>query len=245
MNAHNSPVPVPADGASSMDRPDSSAGAASVDRVPSAAGGSPPVDRRRRVAGVVGIDLVLPFVTYYGLRILGADPWLALMLGAAGPLIRIAIGAIRTRRLERLSIFTLSIMTVGTTVGLLGGDARLLMARESWLTAAIGVWLLVSLWGSRPVLFTATLAVLPPELAEQWERSWAVKPGFRRVFRWMTIGWGTAFIVDAAARVVMAYTLPIDLVPVASVGLLVVMLILVNESAKLYGRRTGMEVSSQ
>lgn len=199
-----------------------------------------PVDKRGKVAALVGVDLVLPFATYYGLRLFGADPWLALMLGAAGPVIRIAISAVRTRRLERLSIFSLSIMTIGTLVGLLGGDAHLLMARESWLTAAIGVWLLASVWGARPALFTATLAVLPPHTAQQWQHSWRTEPAFRRVFRGLTIGWGSAFILDAIARVVMAYTLPIDLVPVASIVLLVVLLILINAGAKRYGRRVGI-----
>lgn len=196
-----------------------------------------PEDRRGKVAGLVGIDLVLPFAMYYGLRLVGADPWLALMLGAAGPLLRIIISAVRTRRIERLSIFTLSIMTIGTLVGLLGGDARLLMARESWLTVAIGAWLLISMRGARPILFTATLAVLPPHTAQQWQRNWDCEPAFRRAFRWLTIGWGSAFLVDAVARVIMAYTLPIDLVPVASVGLLIVMLVIINEAVKLYGRR--------
>lgn len=160
----------------------------------------PPADHRGKVVGLIGIDLVLPFATYYGLRLFGADPWLALMLGAAGPLIRILLSAIRTRRLERLSIFTLSIMTVGTLVGLLGGDARLLMARESWLTAAIGVWLFMSVISTRPMLFTATLAVLPPETAQQWQRNWQTDPAFRKSFRWLTIGWGIAFILDAIGR---------------------------------------------
>ena len=205
----------------------------------------PPVDNRGKVLGVIGIDLVLPFATYYGLRLFGADPWLALMLGAVGPLIRIMVSAIRTRRLERLSIFTLSILTVGTLAGFLGGDARLLMARESWLTAAIGVWLLVSLMSPRPVLFTATLAVLPPQTAQEWQRNWQTDPTFSRAFRWLTIGWGSAFILDAIARIVMAYTLPLDLVPIASVGLLIGMLVLINEAVKLYGRRAKRGTAEQ
>lgn len=205
----------------------------------------PPADNRGKVVGVIGIDLVLPFATYYGLRLLGADPWLALMLGAVGPLIRIMVSVIRTRRLERLSLFTLSIMTVGTLVGLLGGDARLLMARESWLTAAIGVWLLVSLMSTRPILFTATIAVLPPHTAQEWQRNWHTDPTFRGAFRWLTIGWGSAFILDAIARVVMAYTLPLDLVPIASVGLLIVLLVVINEAVKLYGRRVKRQTSEE
>ena len=50
--------------------------------------------------------------------------------------------------------------------------------------------------------------------------------------------------VDAAARVVMAYTLPLDLVPVASSSLLVVMLVGVVRAGKAWGRRQPAEARS-
>ena len=48
---------------------------------------------------------------------------------------------------------------------------------------------------------------------------------------------GAAFLIGAAARVAMAYTLPIDVVPIASAGLLLVLLIVVVQVTKAYGRR--------
>ncbi len=53
----------------------------------------------------------------------------------------------------------------------------------------------------------------------------------------MTLAFGLAFVVDAAARVVMAYTLPLDLVPLLSVLLLVVLLVAIVQTGKAYGRR--------
>ena len=113
------------------------------------------------------------------------------------------------------------------------------------MTAAIGVWLLASLMGPKPILFTATLAVLPPPTAQAWQRNWDTEPAFRKAFRWLTIGWGSAFILDTIARIIMAYTLPLDLVPIASVGLLVVMLVLINEAVKLHGRRAANDSSKE
>lgn len=53
----------------------------------------------------------------------------------------------------------------------------------------------------------------------------------------MTLAFGVAFLIDAAARVAMAYLLPLDLVPGLGAGLLMVLLIGVVQTGKAYGRR--------
>ena len=45
---------------------------------------------------------------FYGLRLAGVNQWLALVLGAAAPLVRIVLTAVQARPLETLSAFTLS-----------------------------------------------------------------------------------------------------------------------------------------
>jgi hypothetical protein len=78
---------------------------------------------------------------------------------------------------------------------------------------------------------------MPEDAARAWERDWADSPRFRRTLRVMTAAWGAAFLIDAAARVVMAYTLPVDLVPFLSTALLVVLLVAIVQVSKAYGRR--------
>jgi hypothetical protein len=51
----------------------------------------------------------------------------------------------------------------------------------------------------------------PPEMAADWDRSWLEDPRFRHVMRVITGMWGVAFLLDSALRVVMAFTLPVDL----------------------------------
>lgn len=53
----------------------------------------------------------------------------------------------------------------------------------------------------------------------------------------MTLAFGVAFLIDAAARIAMAYLLPLDLVPLLGAGLLVVLLICVVQTGKAYGQR--------
>jgi hypothetical protein len=55
--------------------------------------------------------------------------------------------------------------------------------------------------------------------------------------RAMNAAFGAAFLIDAAARIVMAYTLPVDTVSILSVLLLVVLLAAVVQIGKAYDRR--------
>ncbi|VEH41587.1 Uncharacterised protein [Kocuria rosea] len=193
--------------------------------------------RRHPLVGLLGAGLVLPFALYYGLRLAGAEPWVALVLGGLAPLLRVLGAAARTRRLDRLGAFTLSALALNTAVGLITADARLLMALGGWLTALLGAWLLTSLAGGRSALFDATVALMPAEAAARWRHDWEHDPVFRRIFRTMTAGWGAAFLIATGARAVMAYTLPVDAVPAAAAALLLVLLVAVVQGGKAYGRR--------
>ncbi|MET8122469.1 VC0807 family protein [Micromonospora sp. NPDC005189] len=187
-------------------------------------------------AGFLLLDLVVPLASYYLLRARGASVWTALLAGAALPMLRLSASLVLRRRVPGASLFTLELITVGTAIGLMTADSRLLMARESYLTGFVGVWILLSLLLPRPLGFTATVGFMPPTAAEVWHRSWETSGTFRRAMRGMTWGFGLAFLIDAAARVVMSYTLPLDHVPAASTALLAVMLVVVVQTGRVWGR---------
>ena len=50
-------------------------------------------------------------------------------------------------------------------------------------------------------------------VATSWDTLWDTSPRFRRNWQVSTIIWGTATLTDAIIRVVMAATLPVNLVP--------------------------------
>jgi hypothetical protein len=194
-------------------------------------------------AGFLIIDIVLPLASYYVLRALGASVWTALLAGAALPTLRLGASLVLRRSVPGASLFTLGLITAGTAIGLMTADARLLMARESYLTGFVGGWILLSLLRPRPLVFTATVGFMPEPAAEEWHRSWETSGTFRRAMRGMTWGFGLAFLIDAAARVVMSYTLSLDLVPAASAALLAVMLVVVVQTGKAWGRRHMRQVT--
>ena len=183
------------------------------------------------------LDVGVPLVLFYGLRLLGVNQWLALVLSGVIPVARLVYRIVKDRKLEVLTLFSLSMLVAGTGIALLTGDPRLLLARESYFTALIGLWMLGTLLARRPFIFEATVRLLPEETAQAWRNDWENAPEFRRVMRLLTVAWGAAFMIDSAARVVMAYTLPVDSVPLLGAAVLVVMLIIVVQLSKAYGRR--------
>ncbi|MFE1592909.1 VC0807 family protein [Nocardia sp. NPDC058705] len=183
-------------------------------------------------------DTALPLAMFYALRAAGVDQWLALVLSGAIPLVLLVYRLVAERRVETRTLFTLSILLCGTAVGLFTGDPRLLVARESYLTGLAGLWMIGTLLAARPFVLSATLSLMPEATARSWEDSWRDDPTFRRAMRLLTLAWGCAFLIDAGTRLVMAYTLPLDLVPLLSTLLLVAMLFAVVQVAKRYAGRS-------
>lgn len=95
---------------------------------------------------------------------------------------------------------------------------RFLLAKDGWLTAVVGLALLATLRARRPVMFVVGRAMVRKsgESADDWDELWDTSARFRRVWRMLTAIWGVGVLLDAAVRVVMAYTLPIDAVPALS-----------------------------
>jgi hypothetical protein len=119
---------------------------------------------------------------FYGLRLAGVNQWLALVLGAAVPL-RLAVTVLTRRRVDRLSLFSLSLIGCGTAIGLVTADPWLLLARESYLTAVVGLWIIGSLLARTPFIFEATVRLMPPAQADAWRQDWEGNPTFRRIMR--------------------------------------------------------------
>ncbi|HEX3782221.1 MAG TPA: VC0807 family protein [Pseudonocardiaceae bacterium] len=197
---------------------------------------APTADPRRALFVMIAIDVLAPLAMYYGLRLAGISAWWALVVSGVVPAVRTVHLVISARKLDLMAVFSLLAMTAGTTVSLLTGSPRLILARDSWITAGLGGWLLV-LGVRRPPLLSMTQKLMPPASAAQWEHDWQHSARFRRGMRVANGMWGVAFLIDAAARVVMAYTLPVDSVQVLSIGLLVVLLVAARQLSLRYGRR--------
>jgi hypothetical protein len=189
-------------------------------------------------------DIALPLGLFYGLRAAGLGIYFTLLISAAAPGALVVGRLVRSRRLDHLALFTLTVIVAGTAVSLVSGSPRLLLAREGWITALVGLWFLGSLAARRPLAFLYTRPMLERRTRAigrpaDWDELWERLPRFRRLWRVGTALWGIALLADSAVRVTMACTLPVDSVPALNtalyVGTSVVLIVITNAYYTLAG----------
>jgi len=149
-------------------------------------------------------DIAGPLVAYALLRKAGQSTVSALVLSGILPAFGVAIGLIRDRRIDAVGVLVLIGIAVGTLLGLLSGNARLVLLEGSVPTAVFGAVCLGSLWSSRPLIYRFAHEFMGPdtpkgrEFTMYWQHA-----GFRHTFRVMTVVWGLAYLAEAGARVVI------------------------------------------
>jgi hypothetical protein len=179
-----------------------------------------PAGMRGLLVRQVVLELVLPLGGYYGLVAAGAEPWLALTVASLLAVPWIVYGIVRDRRISAMPVFTLLILIGGAVVSAVTGDPRLIMVRDSWITLIVGLWVLGTLATRRPFMLTMGRTVVAAKrgeaAADEWMTKWDTDPTFRRHIRVITAVWGVGFTVDTFISAALAYTLPINAIPVAS-----------------------------
>jgi hypothetical protein len=163
-------------------------------------------------------NLVASLALYYVLRAAGLGTYLTLLIWAFVPAVSAAFTFVRHRTVDQLSLFVLTMPLLGAAVSLLTGSPRFLLAKDGGLTAVTGVWFLLSLRARRPLTFLFAQPLLEGSrllgpASASWDDLWERVPRFRRLWHVATIMWGVGTLLDALVRVVMAYTLPVDVVP--------------------------------
>ena len=193
-----------------------------------------------RVASLA-VGLVGSTLLFYALRASGLSLRTALLtatvVGAVPTLVRLARGY-RPRGLE--AFFTVMLLAA-VAVALLPGGGRLVLAKESLLTAATGVWFLLSTRSARPLAYQFARPMTEGRLGwpSGWESLWATSPAFRRMWRRSSLAWGVGTLADAVGRVVLVATSPADAVPALSLGLFVATAVLLNVATTVFYARCG------
>lgn len=187
-------------------------------------------------------DLIVPLALFYGLRATGVGMYLALLAGALVSAVTALVVVATQRRIDGIAVFVLVTMVLSVGVSLLTGSTRFLLAKEGWLTAVTGLWFLGTLWARRPLAFQISRPLLEGRLGwpSGWDWLWRHAPAFRRMWRASTLWWGMGTLLDSAARVVMAYTLPVDLVPVLNVVLFALTCVVLAAVTNVHYRAAGV-----
>ena len=159
------------------------------------------------LAMIVVFDIAGPLVAYSLLRSAGLSAVTALVLSGAFPALGVIVSLIRHRRADTIGVLVLAGIAVGTVVGLLSGDPRLVLVEGSVPTAVFGFLCLGSLWARRPLIYRFAVEFMGADtpkgrdFASLWQY-----PGFRHAFRLYTVVWGVAYLAEAAARVIIVET---------------------------------------
>ena len=197
----------------------------------------------RRAAVTIVVGLIGPLILYYVLRAVGLSVFSALLVGALVPVVGLVAGLVRGRRPDAVSMFWSILVLAALGVSLLGGGVRFLLARDALVTGLVGIWFLVSAWTSRPLALVLSRPILemihryPPG---RWEQLWRDEPRFRTIWRRAGIVFGVGCVADAVVRVVMAYTLPVDLVPALSTALYLVTSVVALIAVNIHYARAGL-----
>jgi hypothetical protein len=163
--------------------------------------------RLQGLAIIAVFDIAGPLLAYTVLRSAGLSAVLALVLSGIFPALGVIINLARRRRADSIGLLVLAGIVAGSIVGLVSGNARLVLVEGSVPTAVFGLLCLGSLWTPRPLIYRLTLEFIGAGTSQgrSFEARWRY-PAFRRAFRLFTVVWGLAYLAEAAARVVIAET---------------------------------------
>jgi hypothetical protein len=204
--------------------------------------------RLQSLATIAVFDVGGPLVIYSLLRSQGMSAVTSLVLSGVFPAFGVAIKFIRDRRVDVIGVLVLAGIAVGTLLGLLSGNARLVLVEGSVPTAVFGVVCLGSLWSGRPLIYRFSIEFIGAGTprGREFESMWQYRE-FRHLFRVMTVVWGIAFLAEAAARVVIveltstgtAFAIS-KVMPYVVTGMLVAWMIAYGNWARRRGERAGV-----
>lgn len=173
---------------------------------------------KQHTFGPLIVDVAVPVGSYYLFKdAFGMSTFAALAWSSAVPAGRTVWGVVRERTVNGLAALILVVNAVSLLLGLVSGDPRLMLAKDSGVSSIIGVGILVSVVLGRPMMtagFKPFLVRGDSAREAAWRRLADGAAGgsgaFLRAERVFSVVWGVVLLAECVARVVGAYTLPVD-----------------------------------
>lgn len=167
----------------------------------------------------IALNGLAPLAVYVVARLLGVGVVLALVLSGIVPAFAVLAKFIRFRKIDKLGLLTLLVLGLGSCASLAFADPRFVLAKESIVTGALGIFLLVTLLAPKPAMFhlwRMAASMKGQERKLSWDRKWAASAAFRRSQRLLTGALGGLCLLEAASRVALTAILPPAAMLVAS-----------------------------
>jgi hypothetical protein len=218
-----------------------------VHRVPTFFKSSIP-NRRSLLHAFVGMamhmvfELVLPIILYYVLRSF-VSPLLALLLAGVPTAIVVVYKGFKERKVDMMGVLMLMGFVVSAILAFVQSDPKLYLLRESAMTLAMGLMLLITLFPfyykyhvlrpfmfyvARQIAISSNTLMNSNTVREHWDWFWDNYPNFRYFLLTLTGIWGLALVSEFLVRVVLIQSLDDvdDVVYYSNIYMLVIMLVL-------------------
>ena len=163
--------------------------------------------------------------------------------GASVPATGAAVKWLRSGRLDTLAVLVMGSAALTMVLSVVSGSPRSLLAREGWVTGAWGIWMCWGAWAARPPTFTIARPLMEGSRffgTASWSDLWEQSSEFRRIWRVSSVLWGMALLADASIRVLMAYILPVSVVPALAGALYPVTFVVMQLVTNVYFHRAGL-----
>jgi hypothetical protein len=195
----------------------------------------------------LGVEIAVPLGVYYGLHSLGASDFTALALAGVFPLARTLHQFAKNRTVNGLALVVLVTNVVGMLLTFVSGDARMMIAKDSIGSGIVGVVILISACTAQPIMTKALRPFLTHGKADHeaaWERLSGTRE-FDRILRRASYIWGIGFVLESAARVTGAFTLPISTMVWLSTVIFVASFAVIMLAAGVGAQKAGAMVAEE
>ncbi|GLY72969.1 VC0807 family protein [Actinoallomurus iriomotensis] len=155
-------------------------------------------------------EIGAPLLVYYALHLLGASSLLSFAAATAVSLGRILFVAARDRRLDGLAALMGVMFGLGLVLTLVTGDPRVALAKDSVTTGVAGLAFLGSCLFGRPLMFAMARRILPEARQAEADERWRNDPRYRSRLVVLSLMWGVILLGEALVRIVLVYSLPVD-----------------------------------
>jgi hypothetical protein len=193
--------------------------------------------------GLFAFDIGAPIALYYLLHGAGVSNLVALSAGAALPALAAIYKLLAKHRLDGVALLVAATMVISICVSVIVHSPRFLLAKEGLITGLWGIWFIASAGMRRPAAFVFARPFMEGRkvfATRSWDSLWDTDATFRRIWRTSSLIWGTGMLADAAIRVVMSYSLPINVVPGLGGALWPVTFVLIQLVTNVYYHRAGL-----
>ncbi|MFF7357867.1 MULTISPECIES: VC0807 family protein [Streptomyces] len=164
------------------------------------------------------LDVAVPLGSYYLFKdALGMSTFAALAWSSVVPAVRTVWALVKERKANGLAGLILAVNLVSLLLTFVSGDPRLMLAKDGVVSSTVGIGILLSVRMGKPMM-TAGLKPFLVKTDAAKEAAWtrltsgatARSAEFLRKERAYSVVWGLALLTECVARVVGAYTVPVD-----------------------------------